>query len=153
MLDLNNSKEVEKIIQEFFDKICFEVIIEVRSIQDSTLSVKINAQEPQILIGEGGKTLAEIQHLLKRVLSKGNDERFYLDLDINDYKKKKIEYLKEIALSVADEVDLTKKEKILAPMPAFERRIIHLELASRADIITESIDYGLDRRLVVKPSI
>ena len=52
---------------------------------------------------------------------------------------------------MADEVVLTKKEKILSPMPAYERRIIHLELAERKDVSTESIDQGLERKVVIRP--
>ncbi|MCD6402414.1 hypothetical protein J7L36_00985, partial [bacterium] len=75
----------------------------------------------------------------------------YINLDINKYKKKKTEYLKELANSVADQVALTKKEKVLPPMQAFERRIIHLELADRSDVTTESIGKEPERRVVVKP--
>ena len=60
--------------------------------------------------------------------------------------------MKETAKSLADEVVLTKEEKVLAPMSAYERRIIHLELAERENVKTESIGEGLERRLVIKPS-
>jgi len=76
---------------------------------------------------------------------------FYLDLDINEYKKKKIEYLKSLAKDLADEVVFTKEEKVLFPMPAYERRIIHTELSQRADIITESRGEGYDRHVIIKP--
>jgi len=73
-------------------------------------------------------------------------------LDINDYKKKKNEYLRELARSVADEVSLSKKEKILGPMPPYERRVIHMELAGRSDVVSESIGEGPERRVGVRPS-
>ena len=72
-------------------------------------------------------------------------------MDVNDYKKKKVEYLIELAHSVADEVSLTKKEKVLDSMQAYERRIIHLELADRSDVVTESIGQEPERRIVVRP--
>ncbi|PIR71473.1 MAG: hypothetical protein COU43_02475 [Candidatus Nealsonbacteria bacterium CG10_big_fil_rev_8_21_14_0_10_37_25] len=78
-------------------------------------------------------------------------EPFFIDLDINGYKKKKLDYLKELARSLADEVALTKKEKNLPPMAAYERRIIHLELAGRSDVTTESIGEEPERRVVVRP--
>ena len=109
-------------------------------------------EEPQILIGERGQTLAEIQHLLKAILRRKIAEQFYINVDINDYKKKKTEYLKEMARSVADEVALSKKERIMGPMPAYERRIIHLELAEREDIVSESIGQEPERRIVIKPA-
>ncbi len=151
MLIKENLKEIKKIIEEFFKKTSFEIETEVLFPEDKTISVKVKAEEPQILIGQNGQTLAEIQHLLKAILSRKISEQFYIDLDINDYKKKKIDYLKETARSLADEVALDRKEKILAPMPAYERRIIHLELADRKDITTESIGEEPERRVVIRP--
>ncbi|MCJ7786920.1 hypothetical protein MUP06_01745, partial [Patescibacteria group bacterium] len=78
-----------------------------------TLPINLKTSEPQILIGERGQTLAEIQHLLKAILKRKIKEPFFIDLDISDYKKKKIDYLKEMAKSAADEVALSKKEKWL----------------------------------------
>ncbi|MFH1451313.1 MAG: R3H domain-containing nucleic acid-binding protein, partial [bacterium] len=76
-----------------------------------------------------------------------------IDIDINNYKKGKADYLKEMAREVADEVSLTKKEKWLSPMPAYERRIVHMELSLRPGVVTESHGEGPERRIVVKPSL
>ena len=144
-------EEMKKIIKEFFEKTTFEVEIDFSPQEDLTLPINLKTENPQILIGEGGQTLFDIQHLLKAILNRKIAENFYIDLDINDYKKRKIEYLKEIARTVADEVSLTKKEKILSPMSAYERRIIHLELAGRQDVSTESIGQEPERRIVIRP--
>ena len=154
MISQNNLEKIKKEIQEFFGKMTFDVKIESSVQKEQTLSLNLEAEEPQILIGEGGETLIEIQHLLKIIIKRklGKDEFFYLDLDINDYKKKKIAYLRELARSLAEEVILTKKEKILPPMSSYERRIIHLELAELANVITESIGQEPERRVVIKPS-
>jgi len=153
MISSNDIKTIKKTAEEFFDKTTFEAEIEVLPEENQTVPINLKIEEPQILIGEGGQTLNEIQHLLKAILRKKIDsnEMFYIDLDINNYKKKKTEYLKETARLAADEVSLSKKEKMLAPMPAYERRIIHLELADRSDVISESIGEEPDRKVVVKP--
>lgn len=153
---------IKKITREFFQKTTFEVEIEVLPPKDSTLPINLEAEEPQILIGDQGQTLAEIQHLLKAILRRAlwqvQDKKleegpFFIDLDINGYKKKKLEYLEELARSAADEVALMKKEKNLPPMPAYERRIVHLALASRSDVFTESIGQEPERRIVVRPHV
>ncbi len=151
MLNSIDLEKIKKITEEFFDKATFKVEIEVLPEKDQTVPINLKTEEPQILIGEGGQTLTEIQHLLKAILKRKIEENFYIDLDINDYKKKKKEYLKELARSAADEVVLTKKEKILPPMPAYERRIIHLELAERNDVTSESIGKEPERRVVIRP--
>jgi spoIIIJ-associated protein len=151
MLKKEDIEKIKKEVEEFFRKMGIEAEIEILPEKDSTLPINLKTDDFQILIGEEGKTLFEIQHLLKAILKKKIKENFYLDLDVAGYKKKKITYLKELARSVADEVSLTKRERVLEPMPAFERRIIHLELASRPDVTTESIGKEPKRRVVIKP--
>lgn len=146
-----NLDKIKKTVREFFEKTTFEAEIEFLPEKDQTIPISLKVEDPQVLIGEGGQTLTEIQHLLKAILRRKIDELFYIDLDINNYKKKKTEYLKEIARSAADEVSLSKKEKILSPMPAYERRIIHMELANRSDVVTESLGEEPDRAVIVKP--
>jgi len=151
MLSQVDIKKIKEITDEFFKKMTFEVEIEILPQKDLALPINLKLKEPQILIGEGGQTLFEIQHLLKAILKRKISEPFFIDLDISGYKKKKIEYLKELAKNIADEVALTKKEKQLTPMPAYERRIIHLELADRSDVTTESIGREPERRVVIRP--
>lgn len=153
MISLSNLEKIKKEVEEFFGKMTFTTEIQHLSLKEQTLTLNLKVEEPQILIGEGGETLLEIQHLLKIVLKRKINvvEPFYVDLDINDYKKKKIAYLKEMARSLAEEVILTKKEKILPVMPAYERRIIHMELADMSNITTESIGQEPERRIIIKP--
>ena len=154
----DNLEIIKRTVEEFFEKMTFESEVEVTVKEGETLLVEVQAKEPQILIGERGETLSEIQHLLKLILRKAlqraqgeTAELFYIDLDINDYKKKKIDYLKEMAKNAADEVTLTKKEKELPPMSSYERRIVHMELSQREDVVSESIGEEPERRIVVKP--
>jgi len=155
MLDQKDIDKIKKATEEFFEKITITANIEEASFsaQESGDSVRldIRLQEPQILIGQGGQTLFEIQRLLKMVLNKKLQKVFYLDLDINEYKKKKAEYLKNMAKELADQVALTREEKPLLPMPSYERRIIHAELSQRTDVIAESQGDGIGRHIVIKP--
>lgn len=151
MLTPTELKQIKEITKEFFEKTTFEVGVEFLPQKDLTLPITLKTESPQILIGEKGQTLVEIQHLLKAILKRKIQKDFYIDLDINGYKEKKIEYLKELAKNVADEVSLMKEEKILPAMPAYERRIIHLELAERTDIVTESINREPERKVIIKP--
>jgi spoIIIJ-associated protein len=151
MLNPAEFKKIKEIAEEFFKKTGLELEINFSAPRDLTLPIDLKTKEPKLLIGERGETLADIQHLLKAILKKKVEGKFYIDLDINNYKKKKIEYLRGLAQSLADEVTLTKKEKILPPMPAYERRIVHLELAGRKNVTTQSIGEEPERRVVIKP--
>ncbi|MFH1643306.1 MAG: R3H domain-containing nucleic acid-binding protein [Patescibacteria group bacterium] len=147
-------EDLKNMTKDFFKKTSFDLEVNFpESKEEGVFSVAVKTDDPQILIGEGGQTLVDMQHILRRILSRKVDVVFYLDLDINEYKKKKAEFLKEIARSAAEEVMFSRKEKELSPMRAFERRIIHLELEDRTDIKTESIGEGENRRVVVKSNV
>jgi len=148
-----NAGKIKEVIVEFFSKTGLAIeAVNIGVPQDSTIPIGLKMEEPQVIIGEGGQALADVQRLLKLVIQKkiAPESHFYIDLDVNEYKKKKVAYLREMARAAADEVSLTKKEKDLPPMQAYDRRIIHLELAARLDIATESVGYGLERRVLVK---
>ncbi len=144
-------EKIKKITNEFFNFIDPFVKITFLPPKQETIFLKVESKEPQILIGENGKSLFSIQHLLKAILKRKIKDHFFIDVDINNYKQNKIKYLKELAKNLADKVSLTKKEEILPPMPPYERRIIHLELAERGDVTTQSVGREPKRRVVIKP--
>lgn len=163
MISENDLEKIKEISEDFLKKTGFGIELESLFLKDETVLINLKPQEEifprgeipsetAILIGEGGKTLFEIQHLLKAVLRKNIKENFYLDLDINNYKKKKTEYLKDLVRSIAEDVALTKQEKELPPMTPAERRIIHLELSQfRQDVTTQSVGQEPNRRIIIRP--
>lgn len=128
-----------------------ETVLPFQNEPREIIYININLEEPQFLIGQNGQTLFELERILKILLNKKIQKFFYLNLDINNYKNKKVEYLKNLARDSANEVALTKQEKALSPMSAYERRIIHTELARRQDIITKSQGDGENRCVVICP--
>ena len=143
---------IEQTARDLFEKIDMQGDLKVESNEDdSIVVVSVKVDEPKIYIGEKGQTLFEIQHILRLFIRKKIQEPVYISLDINDYKKNKEEYLRDLANTTADEVVLFKKEKELPPMPASERKIIHMALTDRDDVISESSGEDVERRIVVKP--
>ena len=165
MIEEKEIKNIKEAAEEFFIKMTLPVLrVDARFLKENTIpesdkeqeikdvvELEVKSDEPQILIGQQGQTLFEIQPLLRLMMVKKLQKVFYLNLDINDYKKKKIDYLKNLAKDLADQVAFIKKEKEFLPMPPYERRIIHAELSLRNDVATESIGQGIERRVIVKP--
>ncbi|MCX6790709.1 MAG: hypothetical protein NTV62_00755 [Candidatus Gribaldobacteria bacterium] len=151
MIEKESSQTAQKIAQEFFSKMTFEVELNVSPVGENALLLEINTPDARALIGERGQTLAEIQQLLNRIVKKQLEEAVFLDLDINGYKSNKMRQLSDLARLVADEAVLIGQAKTLDPMTAFERRMIHLELSTRSDIETESIGEGEERRVIIRP--
>ena len=118
---------------------------------NEVLDVFIQVKEPQFLIGQAGQTLVEMERVLRIILNKKLGKRFYLRVDINEYRKKKVEYIRTLAKEVADQVSLTQQPKTLAPMSASERRIVHMELSARHDVVGESQGEGLMKAITITP--
>src|SRR3989338_3411585 len=72
-------------------------------------------------------------------------------VDINNYRSDREKLILELAKVAARKVGLTKKEVALQPMNAYERRLVHVELATRPDVVTASEGEGIDRHVVVRP--
>jgi spoIIIJ-associated protein len=105
-----------------------------------------------MLIGERGNNLIALEHMLKKIISKKNgEEEQRFTLDINDYRMKRLEDLKQDVKNAAKEVRLYNRESPLRPMSSFERRIVHLLLAEYPDITTESVGVDQERRVIIKP--
>ncbi len=150
MISKEQLEVIRQTIREFLYKLGVEKDIRIEQGRDNSVSVDVTMDEPQLLIGEKGQTMFEIQHIAKALLRRKIGEPEQLAFDINDYQKNKEQYLRELARTAADEVALFKKDKELPAMTPGERRIVHLELAERQDIISESVGEGLERRVVVK---
>ncbi len=155
-MDENNKKidlkAARRVAQSLLEKLAPEVHISSVSESDGTVAISAKVDDPQFFIGQNMETLLAAQHLLKVMLRKDAGTPCHIDIDINGYKNKRREYLRELAVSTANEVALAKREVALAPMSAYERRVVHMELSERRDIVTESRGTGSDRRIVVRPA-
>lgn len=105
-----------------------------------------------LLIGRRGETLASLQYLLNVMVSSryGGDSVFGLDID--QYRRRREQSLVEMAKRIAAEVRETGDVITLEPMPANERRIIHITLEQEPGVRTESVGTGPDRQVEVLPS-
>ncbi len=154
-----DSEKIKKVTAEFMGNMGFPPSnIQVLEIQESesaetkqAVGIDLDLDDPKILIGQGGQTLAALQRLLRIVLNKQLGQFFYVNLDINEYKAKKLGFLKQLAQEVAQEVSLTGHPKTLSPMPSYERRILHQELSRLGTVMSESQGSETDRHIVVKP--
>lgn len=142
---------IKKAASDLLKSIGEEGTIELEESGDSGVWVKLNLKDPQFLIGPKGIYLEAFERLLRVISKRKIEEEVFINLDINNYRKRRAEFLKELAREIGDQVSLSKKAVTLEPMSAFERRVIHLELASRQDIATESIGEEPERMVEIRP--
>lgn len=155
MMEINEKavEEVTKQIKELLDKLSLEARVKVK-IEESqgveSILVDIKTPEANLLIGEKGKTLSSFQHLARVMLKKKLGQMINFIVDVNNYKKKKEQFLIDLAKETAFKVKSSKEEIALQPMSPYERRIIHLTLAEDKEVTTESTGEGTERKVVVK---
>src|SRR5690606_13434923 len=97
-----------------------------------------------------GATLEALQYLIKLVVYRQipPEEKFSFAVDIDDYKDKRVIYLKDLARKAAHQVKTTKKPVSLVPMPSHERRVIHNYLSLYSDVSSESIGKEPERKII-----
>ncbi len=117
----------------------------------STITLNVEGDDPGILIGRRGQTLSCLQYLVRIII--GHQEKVWVPIviDVEGYKQRRCNALQSLAWRIAEQVTQRKEPFALEPMPAFDRRIIHLTLAGHLDVTTESSGEGEARRVVVIP--
>ena len=103
------------------------------------------------LIGRKGERLSALQHLVNLMLSKKMGDWTRVLVDVEDYRGRRERQLRELATRAAERVVETGKMLQLEPMPALERRWIHIALRDNPDVATQSIGEEPNRRIVVLP--
>ena len=141
---------LDKILKELF-KITGDDAIEYKIEKGKNqINLTITGDKVSHLIGYKCKTIESFQSLLNAMLQRENEESAKVFVEVNDYKKRKEEKLKNLANKMANNVIRFRKPIRLEPMSAYERLIIHTELAKRDDVETESQGEEPRRRVVIK---
>ena len=112
----------------------------------------IETPDSSYMIGRDGETLRSLNHLIQKIVEKDiiEEKGPSIFIDINGYQKKRFDNLKNIAHMMAERARYFKSNIEIDPMPAYERRIIHMFLEGVKDVKTESEGYGPNRRVVIK---
>ena len=150
---MNYQDEIKNIISDVLNFFNVEYDIDIEKDESGNMLVfNIKTSESGLLIGTNGDNLKAFQLLIKRMVFKKAKDWQEFSLDINNYRKGRIEFIKEMARNFANKAEFTKKPVILQPMSSFERRIVHLEIMARGGtVITESAGEGYDRCVIIKP--
>ncbi len=104
------------------------------------------------LIGRRGETLASLQYITRLITSRELQRRSEVVVDIGGYKARRAQTLHALAIRMADEAVQRSQTVALEPMPPHERRIVHLALRERQDVVTRSVGEGVSRKVTIVPS-
>jgi spoIIIJ-associated protein len=118
---------------------------------EQTILVEIHGNDLSILIGRKSETLNALQYISSLIVSKELGRWITLQIDVEGYRQRRERVLRQIARRMADQVVATGKRQSLEPMPASERRVIHLELRDHPSVITESVGEEPNRKVTISP--
>jgi spoIIIJ-associated protein len=113
--------------------------------------VDINGKDLSILIGKRTQTLQALQYISALIVSKELGRSVALIIDVEGYRTRRQAQLRRLAQSMAEQVVKTGRRQTLEPMPASERRIIHIELRSHPGVTTESAGEEPNRKVTIIP--
>jgi spoIIIJ-associated protein len=121
--------------------------------EEATASVVINisGDDLGILIGRRGQTLSCLQYIVRLIVGHRTRTWLPITIDVEGYKKRRYQALQSFARQMAEQVQANEKSFTMEPMPAYERRLVHLALADHDGVVTESIGQGEARRVVILP--
>ena len=144
----------KEILEQLMSQLGFNVRVEIKVGETNRLNVAGEGDEKEALgalIGRKGERLSALQHLVNLLLSKKVGEWTRILVDVEDYRGRRENQLRDLANRAADRVMETGKMLQLEPMPALERRWIHLALRDHERVATQSIGEEPNRRVVVLP--
>jgi spoIIIJ-associated protein len=109
----------------------------------------VTGEDLGILIGRRGSTLAALQYMVNHMVSRSLKSRALVSVDVEGYKRRREEALIGLAQRLADKVKASGRTITLEPMPANERRIVHLALAGDPQVVTASLGEGETRKVAI----
>lgn len=125
--------------------------VEVVEMEDSSYEVNLSTEdETGLLIGFRGENINSIQTVLGIMLKGITGEWYRLVVNVGDYREKQEEKLKDLATQSADRAVETGEAQPIYNLNPSQRRIVHMHLSERSDVVTESEGVEPERYLVVK---
>lgn len=103
------------------------------------------------LIGRRGETLDALQYITRRIVARELRKAVYVHVDVEGYRARRANQLERLARRTADQVMKYKRPLPLEPMPANERRLIHIALRDHKHVYTESKGTGNQRKVTIYP--
>ncbi|WP_309571996.1 protein jag [Deinococcus sp.] len=124
------------------------------TVQDSgdALEADITGESAARLAGRDGRTLGAIEVLAYTVLAKQDGRgELRVRVDVGGFRKRQADTLTKLAERLAVQVAKSGESHEMQPMPASERRVIHIALKEHPDVMSESVGEGSSRRLIIRP--
>lgn len=146
-----------QVLEELLAKMQVEAQIDVSLADDDDEGEKphwmLNVSGGRVnrLIGRRGETLSALQHVVRLICSRRLERRANIIIDAGGYKSGRSKRLRGLAKRMAKQAVQQGRTITLEPMLPNERRIIHITLRGRHDVMTQSVGEGRTRKVTIVP--
>lgn len=145
------NKTIQDLTEKLLELSGVSAQVEVVDLGEKTYEVNLSTDdETGLLIGFRGENINAIQTVLGIMLKGQTGEWYRLVVNVGDYRQKQEEKLKELADQSADRAIETKEPQPIYNLNATQRRVVHMHLSQRDDVLTESEGVEPERYLVIK---
>lgn len=141
-------EEAVSFLKDILTTMSLEPSVELQQAKEAT-TILIHGTDLGMVIGRRGQTLDALQYLVNIVANRYSEKHVRIILDAENFRDRRQQTLEQLANRLASKVIRTKKEVVLEPMPAQERKIIHSYLQSHPDVRTYSKGEEPNRRIVI----
>ncbi|HEX6474636.1 MAG TPA: RNA-binding cell elongation regulator Jag/EloR [Candidatus Limnocylindria bacterium] len=141
----------QEVLQEMLRLMGVEATVEI-TMGTETSKLNVKGEDLGVLIGRRGEKLASLQHLVNLIVAKREGQWHRISVDVENYRGRREEQLRDVAERAAKRVAQSGKIIQLEPMPAVERRIVHMALVENPSVRTQSVGVEPNRRIVVLPA-
>ena len=156
-MDDNSLQATEAVVRDLLDHLAVRGKVQARwgepsePDQEPPLLVDIEGDDLSVLIGHRGETLSALQYITRLIVARELGRGTPVGIDVEGYRARREQQLRQLARRMAEQALEQGKTTTLEPMPAGERRIIHLELRDHEKVYTESVGEGDQRKVTIIP--
>lgn len=157
-LELTDVEEVIKAtVAELLEKMDVQAGITITKVYQEdedreVVYVNLEGSDLSFLIGRRAETLNALQYVTSLIVNKKLNQWIPLQLDIQNFRHRRELELQKLARRMAEQVVASGRRQCLEPMPANERRIVHIELRKNDLVYTESIGEEPNRKICIYPA-
>jgi spoIIIJ-associated protein len=155
--DQKSMKVTQEVVKELLDRMHIKAVVSAKLIEpadendDRLVLIDIQGNDLSILLGRRSETLNALQYITSLIVSNELDRWVPMMIDVQGYRARRERQLRQLGRRMADQAVETGKRQILEPMPANERRVIHLELRNHPQVTTESTGDEPFRKVTIVP--
>ena len=143
-------EKIESFLKGLLEHMGSQAVPHAAKGEDNTYLVELVGEDLGYLIGRRGDTLDAIQHLCNYAINRDVEGHVRINVDAEDYRRKREESLRKYARKKAQQVLKARRRTTLEPMNAYERHVIHATLQEMDNITTYSTGTEPNRRVVVE---